>query len=116
MSEVRLIDGNALHDKVSSMGLQNGAVLGHHSGVADIIAEMIQNAPTIDQDDMRGHSKWVKSKEKVVIVTDGPDDCHKEPAIVCNHCDATMSQTEFDGWVWNFCPVCGFKMEDATND
>lgn len=45
MQEVRLIDANALHDRVSRMGLQNGSVLGHHSGTADIIAEMIQNAP-----------------------------------------------------------------------
>lgn len=30
------------------MGLQNGSVLGHHSGTADVIAEMIQNAPAVD--------------------------------------------------------------------
>lgn len=76
----------------------------------------LENLPTIHPDDLRGRAKWVKSADKAVIVTDGPDDCHKELAIVCSHCDATMSQTEFDSWVWNFCPVCGFIMEDATNE
>lgn len=110
-----MIDRDELLEKIAPMGLSNGSVLGHHSGTADVIAEMIQNAPTIDPESLRGHAKWVKSAEKVVIVTDGPDDCHKEPAIECSHCAATMSQPEFDLWVWNFCPVCGFKMEDATN-
>nr|DAG78498.1 MAG TPA: hypothetical protein [Caudoviricetes sp.] len=48
MQEVKLIDASALHDKVSRMGLQNGSALGHHSGTADVIAEMIQNAPAVD--------------------------------------------------------------------
>lgn len=78
--------------------------------------EDLKGLPTIHPESLRGHAKWVKSAEKVVIVTDGPDDCHKEPAIVCNNCDATMSQPEFDMWVWNYCPVCGFIMEDATNE
>ena len=53
MEEIRLIDANALCDKVSRMGLQNGSVLGHHSGTADVIAEMIQDAPTIDPESLR---------------------------------------------------------------
>ena len=76
----------------------------------------LENLPTVDPESLRGHAKWVKSAEKVVIVTDGPDDCHKEPAIVCSNCDDTMSQPEFDMWVWNYCPVCGYMMGDATNE
>lgn len=83
--------------------------------ISDELSDL-SNLPTIDPESLRGHAKWVKSAEKVVIVTDGPDDCHKEPAIVCSNCDATMSQTEFDMWVWNYCPVCGFIMEDETNE
>lgn len=48
MSEKELIYADDLYDKVSSMGLQNGSALGHHSGTADVIAEMIQNAPAVD--------------------------------------------------------------------
>lgn len=48
MSEKKLIFTDDLYQKVSSMGLQNGTVLGHHSGTADVIAEIIQNAPAVD--------------------------------------------------------------------
>lgn len=48
MSEKKLIYADDLYDKVSSMDLQNGSALGHHSGTADVIAEMIQNAPAVD--------------------------------------------------------------------
>lgn len=43
-----MIDRDELLKKITPMGLSNGSVLGHHSGTADVIAEMIQNAPTID--------------------------------------------------------------------
>lgn len=43
-----MIDRDELLKKIAPMGLSNGSVLGHHSGTADVIAEMIQNAPTID--------------------------------------------------------------------
>jgi hypothetical protein len=43
-----MIDRDELLKKIVPMGLSNGSVLGHHSGTADVIAEMIQNAPTID--------------------------------------------------------------------
>lgn len=44
----KLIYADDLYDKVSRMGLQNGSMLGHHSGMADVIAEMIQNTPAVD--------------------------------------------------------------------
>lgn len=48
MNDTELIDRNELLKKIAPIGLSNGSVLGHHSGTADVIAEMIQNAPTID--------------------------------------------------------------------
>lgn len=44
---------------------------------------------------------------------DGPDDMHEEPAIRCSNCGGMVPQSDFDKWVWNFCPVCGCKMEDS---
>lgn len=90
--------------------------LAPHSESISCELEDLGSLPTIHPESLRGHAKWVKSAEKVVIVTDGPDDCHKEPAIMCSHCNAAMSQSTFDTWVWNYCPVCGSKMEDATNE
>lgn len=60
MTDKRLIDANALYEDVSRMGLTNGSALGRHSGMADAIAQMIQDAPTIDPESLRGHAKWEK--------------------------------------------------------
>lgn len=30
--------------------------------------------------------------------------------------NAALSEAEFRGRVWNFCPVCGFKMKDETEE
>lgn len=98
MPEVRLIDANALHDKVSSMGLQNGSVLGHHSGVADVIAEMIQDAPTIDPESLRSvtHLKYNAS----------------DRTMTCLNCSGETKLGEYDNPEdFRFCPYCGAKAE-----
>ena len=43
-----LIDRDELLKKIAPMSLSNGSMLGHHSGTADVIAEMIQDAPAVD--------------------------------------------------------------------
>ena len=50
------------------------------------------------------------------IIVDDENNSHEEPAIRCTHCNAKISQSDFDSWVWNFCPVCGFKMENETEE
>lgn len=82
--------------------------------ISDALSDL-SNLPTIDPESLRGHAKWVKDKELKFIIVDDENDSHEEPAICCTHCKAKISQSDFDSWVWNFCPVCGFKMEDATN-
>lgn len=82
--------------------------------ISDALSDL-SNLPTIDPESLRGHAKWVKDKELRFIIVDDEDNSHEEPAICCTHCKAKISQSDFDSWVWNFCPVCGFKMEDATN-
>ena len=76
----------------------------------------VDEAPTIDPESLRGHAKWVKDKELKFIIVDDENNSHEEPAIRCTHCNAKISQSDFDSWVWNFCPVCGFIMEDATEE
>lgn len=82
--------------------------------ISDELSDL-SNLPTIDPESLRGHAKWVKDKELKFIIVDDENNSHEEPAICCAHCKAKISQSDFDSWVWNFCPVCGFKMEDATN-
>ena len=74
------------------------------------------NLPTIDPESLRGHAKWEKPENLAFIIVDGPDDSHKGPAIRCSNCGGMIPESDFDKWVWNYCPVCGFIMEDATNE
>lgn len=78
--------------------------------------QVVNEQPTVDPESLRGHAKWVKDKELKFIIVDDENNSHEEPAIRCTHCNAKISQSDFDSWVWNFCPVCGFKMEDETEE
>nr|DAU51897.1 MAG TPA: hydrogenase/urease nickel incorporation protein [Caudoviricetes sp.] len=89
--------------------------LAPHSESIACELEDLGSLPTIHPESLRGHAKWVKDKELKFIIVDDENNSHEEPAICCTHCKAKISQSDFDSWVWNFCPVCGFKMEDATN-
>lgn len=118
MAEKRIVDISPVLEELKADLLDHESCcepLTLAEAVRDEIDDL-EKLPIIDPESLRGHAKWVKSKERVVIVTDGPDDCHEEPAIVCSHCDAVMSQSEYDLYVWKFCPVCGFSMEDGTEE
>lgn len=111
-----MIDRDELLKKIDPMSLSNGSVLGRHSGTADVIAEMIQNAPAIDPESMRGHARWLKDENVKIIDTDAYGNTFESPAVYCENCNAALSEADFRGRVWNFCPVCGFKMKDETEE
>lgn len=113
MAEVRLINAIPLEKEMLEYARYIGLETTNEcESTAECCADMVSEAPTIDQESLRGHAKWVKDKELKFII----DDSHEESAICCTHCKAKISQSDFDSWVWNFCPVCGCKMEDATNE
>ena len=116
MTDKRPIDANALYEDVSRMGLTNGSALGRHSGMADAIAQMIQDAPTIDPESLRGHARWVRDENAKIITVDAYGNAFESPAVYCENCNTALSEADFKGRVWNYCPVCGFIMEDATNE
>lgn len=116
MTDKRPIDANALYEDVSRMGLTNGSALGRHSGMADAIAQMIQDAPTIDPESLRGHTRWVRDENVKIITVDAYGNTFESPAVYCENCNTALSEADFKGRVWNYCPVCGFIMEDATNE
>lgn len=116
MTDKRPIDANALYEDVSRMGLTNGSALGRHSGMADAIAQMIQDAPTIDPESLRGHARWVRDENVKIITMDAYGNAFESPAVYCENCNTALSEADFKGRVWNYCPVCGFIMEDATNE
>lgn len=116
MTDKRPIDANTLYEDVSRMGLTNGSALGRHSGMADAIAQMIQDAPTIDPESLRGHARWVRDENVKIITVDAYGNAFESPAVYCENCNTALSEADFKGRVWNYCPVCGFIMEDATNE
>ena len=116
MTDKRPIDANALYEDVSRMGLTNGSALGRHSGMADAIAQMIQDAPTIDPESLRGHARWVRDENVKIITVDAYGNAFESPAVYCENCNTALSEADFKGRVWNYCPVCGFIMEDAANE
>ena len=117
MAEVRLINAIPLEKEMLEYARYIGLETTNEcESTAECCADMVSEAPTIDQESLRGHAKWVKDKELKFIIVDDKNNSHEEPAICCIHCKAKISQSDFDSWVWNFCPVCGFKMEDATNE
>lgn len=74
------------------------------------------NLPTIDPESLRGHARWVKNENVKIITVDVYGNTFESPVVHCENCDAALSEADFKGRVWNYCPVCGFIMEDATNE
>lgn len=116
MAEKRIVDINPVLEELKADLLDHESCcepLTLAEAMKDEI-EDLEKLPIIDPESLRGHAKWVKDKELKFIIVDDENDSHEEPAICCTHCKAKISQSDFDSWVWNFCPVCGFKMEDET--
>lgn len=74
------------------------------------------NLPTIDPESLRGHARWVKNENVKIITVDVYGNTFESTVVYCENCDAALSEADFKGRVWNYCPVCGFIMEDATNE
>lgn len=89
--------------------------LAPHSESISCELEDLGSLPTIHPDDLRGHAKWVKDENVKIIAVDAFGNTFESPAVYCENCNAALSEAEFKGRVWNFCPVCGFIMEDTTN-
>lgn len=96
MTEKRMIDANALYEDVSRIGLTNGSALGRHSGMADAIAQMIQDAPTIDPESLRPVSEWELNPDRWT--------CEWFRCKTCHHLSCCADP---------FCGGCGAKMKNA---
>lgn len=49
------------------------------------------------------HAKWE--------CTERYTDIYGTPVAMCSNCGAAMSQEEYERYVWNYCPVCGARMD-----
>lgn len=91
-----MIDRDELLKKIAPMGLSNGSVLGHHSGTADVIAEMIQNAPTIDPETLRPESEWELNPGRIT--------CEHFRCKKCYFINCVATK---------YCGECGAKMKNS---
>lgn len=83
--------------------------------ISDELSDL-SNLPTIDPESLRGHAKWVKDENVKIISVDAYGNTFGSSTVYCENCNAAISEAEFKGRVWNYCPVCGYMMGDATNE
>lgn len=115
MEEVRLIDANALHKRIEMNLLASNPFTIEECCYKDAL-NSVDEAPTIDPESMRGHARWLKDENVKIIDADAYGNTFESPAVYCENCNAALSEADFRGRVWNFCPVCGFKMKDETEE
>lgn len=114
MTDKRLIDANALHKRIE-MNLRACNPFTIVEGCYKDALNSVDEAPTIDPESLRGHARWVKDENVKIITVDAYGNTFESPAVYCENCNTALSEADFKGRVWNYCPVCGFIMEDATN-
>jgi hypothetical protein len=115
MTDKRLIDANALHKRIE-MNLRACNPFTIVEGCYKDALNSVDEAPTIDPESLRGHARWVKDENVKIITVDAYGNTFESPAVYCENCNTALSEADFKGRVWNYCPVCGFIMEDATNE
>lgn len=114
MTDKRLIDANALHKRIE-MNLRACNPFSIVEGCYKDALNSVDEAPTIDPESLSGHARWVKDENVKIITVDAYGNTFESPAVYCENCNTALSEADFKSRVWNYCPVCGFIMEDATN-
>lgn len=82
--------------------------------IADALGVPVGNIMP-ESEKLRPKAKWVYSQNTVWVTVSGGR-VLKEPAVKCTHCGGQISESDYLRFIWNFCPVCGFMMEDGTNE
>lgn len=106
MSDKRLIDANALHKRIEmNLRASNPFTIGECC-YKDAL-NSVDEAPTIDPESLRPVAHW-----------DMEEDAVGDPIIwTCSNCKESIVM--YDGTPmengYKYCPMCGARMEDATN-
>ena len=66
------------------------------------ILEVINSVPSADVATVR-HGRWDSSGKYRFI--------DNSVAVRCTECGCSLSEPEYRKYVWNYCPVCGAKMD-----
>lgn len=106
--EVRLIDANALKDRILSAEdeiiTDSAYAIGVHNGLT-LAKSILINAPTIDPESLRPHGKWKRMDTTGLV--------ELQPVWNCSACGYPVS-IHIAGS--KYCPHCGAKMDDIEED
>lgn len=120
MRKQRKIQGLTLDQLGEKLGVSGSLVGQYERGVANPkyetvvkISKALNLRPEnliLEQTESRT-AKWEYAKNLAWV---SPDRRTTEPVVRCSNCHASMSESDYLRYIWNYCPVCGKKMEDAT--
>lgn len=107
MTEKRLIDASALHKRIE-MNLRASNPFTIEECCYKDALNSVDDAPTIDPETLRPVAHW-----------DMEEDAVGDPIIwTCSNCKDSIVM--YDGTPmengYKYCPMCGARMEDATNE
>lgn len=101
------IEREAAQKVAERYGCTSGATLGRHSGLADCIASEIEALPAADVAPVR-HGNWDSSGKYMFV--------NGDLAVRCSECGCSLRQEEYEKFYWNYCPVCGARMDGGDPD
>lgn len=115
LAEVGELEADLKKDLAEEEAKGKAADVLYCESISDELSDL-GNLPTIDPESLRGHARWVKDENVEIITVDAYGNTFESPVVYCENCNTALSEADFKGRVWNYCPVCGFIMEDATNE
>ena len=98
----RLIDADALKERAIRV-----STVKEHTYFKAVGTREIDKAPTVDAVEVV-HSFWDDSGRYVFP--------SGRKAICCDICKCALSVGEYNRFKWNYCPVCGAKMDGERRD
>lgn len=99
---MRLIDADALNTGVALFMAENAYLNMTALDALKMVAEWIQEAPTIEAEPVR-HGEWRIFKDGCVLLAE------------CSECGTV--QSGIAAAQWDYCPMCGCRMDGgADND
>lgn len=96
-NEVRLIDANALIEKLREAEAQKGM----GAAIAGLLIRYIGKMPTIDPESLRPKGRWEPREDAIGFVR----------CSVCHDCNIYGDWA--DGEKWRYCPNCGADMREV---
>lgn len=101
-NEKRLIDANALKERAIRV-----STVKEHCYMKAVGTHEIDKAPTVDAVEVV-HGRWLDSGRYHFV--------GGEVAICCSICGCALNTEEYERFNWNYCPVCGAKMDKVVDN